>query len=536
MKNLVKYIVVLICSMLAVSCVYDNEECYVVLKDERTISFTIGSDESITRVQCNPTNEGVPFDYYIDPVTVRAMLLNPDNTPIGEITQLYFWPTNQEQTQFKVTGVLPKDMKVNTSNPQCKIVVIANAKPETIENEKTHYNYTQLDPRNEGSSIPMWGVMTTDLTPLIDATHYELGESIWLLRSAAKIEVKLSEELKAKKTEITSATLKYYNMEGNVVPANWQTCPNTKALNCETSINVYRHAAVKLPLIKDEATGDYYVYVPEYDNILYPGERNKISLSFLDGGKEKVFEDAISFCEYSNGKKIEGTDFNITRNHIYRFTIRAIAGESITLEYHVADWDAEDWGNDKDYEEHNISYPTYLNPMVPYDYIKSSNTEKYVITQQPTMYYGGEDNLEKGAFVGYFKILAPSDNLSAVQWKPGFMASKENYQIRVYRVENVDDGIALSEAIFDSAVADKQGVLPACKADEWFQIVIFPRRSDGAGSTTVELGVSYYQEWTDQYINLFINGEYGNIRWPNSGTNPKIIEVKHVAQPENVSL
>ena len=75
-----------------------------MLKDERTISFTIGSDESITRVECNPTDEGVPFDYYIDPLTVRAMLLNLDNTPIGEITRLNIWPTNQEQTQFKVTG------------------------------------------------------------------------------------------------------------------------------------------------------------------------------------------------------------------------------------------------------------------------------------------------------------------------------------------------------------------------------------------------------------------------------------------------
>lgn len=528
MKNLVKYIVVLICSMLAVSCVYDNEECYVVLKDERTISFTIGSDESITRVDCIETNEGVPFDYYIDPVTVRAMLLNPDNTPIGEITQLYFWPTNQEQTQFKVTGVLPKDMKVNTSNPQCKIVVIANAKPETIENEKTHYNYTQLDPRNEGSSIPMWGVMTTDLTPLIDATHYELGKSIWLLRSAAKIEVKLSEELKAKNTKITSATLKYFNMEGNVVPSNWQTCANTQQLNRETGINIYRHAAVTLPLIKDEASGDYYAYVPEYDNINYPGERNKISLSFLDGGKEKVFEDAISFCEYSNGKKIEGTDYNITRNHIYRFTIRAIAGESITLEYHVADWDAEDWGNgEEDYKEHNITYPTYLNPMVPYDYISSNHPENYVIEQQPTMYYESQNDLEAGAFVGYFKILSPSNDLGAVQWKPGFMASKENYRIRVYPI--VDKTIG--DIIFDSADNGKQGVLPACKSSDWFKIVIFPLSADGAESTTVELGVSYYQEWTDQYINLFINGEYGNIRWPNSGTNPKIIEVKHVARP-----
>ena len=535
MKNWAKYIVVLICSIISVSCVFDNEECYVVLKDERTISFTIGSDESITRVECNPTDEGVPFDYYIDPLTVRAMLLNLDNTPIGEITRLNIWPTNQEQTQFKVTGVLPKDMKVNLTDPRCKIVIIANTIPETIENEKTHYNYMQLDPRNEDSSIPMWGVMTTDMLPLIDAPHYELDESIWLLRAAAKIEVKLSEELKQRGSQLTSATLKYYNVEGNVVPANWQTCANTQELNCETGINIYRHAAVTLPLIKDEASGDYYAYVPEYDNINYPGERNKISLSFLDEGKEKVFEDAVSFCEYRDGKKIEGTDYNITRNHIYRFVIRSIAGESLRLEYHVADWDAEDWGedNDEDYEEHDITYPTYLNPMVPYEYIIADDQENYVITETPQMYFGGNNNLEAGAFVGYFKILSSSEDLDAVQWKPGFMASKENYQIRVYHIQ---DGMTIGESIFDSGDSNKQDVLPACKANDWFKIVIFPLSPDGADNTTVELGVSYYQAWTDQYINLFINGEYGNTRWPNSGTNPKIIVVKHVAQPVNMSL
>ena len=75
-----------------------------------------------------------------------------------------------------------------------------------------------------------------------------------------------------------------------------------------------------------------------------------------------------------------------------------------------------------------------------------------------------------------------------------------------------------------------QGNLTACTSDEWYKIVIFPLSGDGAGETTIQLGISYYQEWTDQYINLFVNGEYDNIRWPNSGTNPKIIEIKHIAQ------
>lgn len=502
-----------------------------MLDGERTISFTIGCDESLTRVECDPTNEGVPFDYYIDPTTVRAMLLNLDNTPIGEIGRLQIWPINQEQTQFKITGVLPKNMEIDLQDPRCKLIVIANTIPETIENEKTHYNYTQLDPRNEGSSIPMWGVMTTDISPLLNATYYELTDNVWLLRSAAKIEVKLSDTLKERGTEITSATLKYYNVEGNVVPANWQTCNNTQELNCEVGINIYRHAAVTLPLIKDEESGDYYVYVPEYDNINYPGERNKISLSFYDQGKEKIFEDAISFCEYSNGKKIEGTDYNITRNHIYRFTVRSIAGESLMLEYHVADWDAEDWGNNEEYKEHDITYPTYLNPLVPYDYIVSTDQKNYVISESPEMYFSGNANLEAGAFVAYFKILSPSDDLNAVQWKPGFMASKENYRIRVYHIE---DGVTITKLVFDSGGdSDLQKLLPACETNDWYKIVIFPLSADGAESTTIDLGVSYYQEWTDQYINLFINGEYGNIRWPNSGTNPKIIEIKHVAQPIN---
>ena len=36
-------------------------------------------------------------------------------------------------------------------------------------------------------------------------------------------------------------------------------------------------------------------------------------------------------------------------------------------------------------------------------------------------------------------------------------------------------------------------------------------------------------ERTDQNINLYVNGEYDNIRWPNSGNNPKIINIRHIS-------
>jgi hypothetical protein len=530
----VKYLLVLICGVLSVSCIFDTEQCItqipthpVVLEGEHTISFTIGFDTSTTRVECDTTNYAVPFDYHIDPGTLRVMLTDTENNAIGEIERLYIWPTNEKQTEFEFTGKLPDGLVFDPAEPKYKLFALVNAPAEAIDREFTLYHHQRLDPRNEGSSIPMWGVMTVDLSPILSVPNYKIPNALWMLRSAAKIEVQLSQDLKDKGTEITSATMKYYNVEGYVAPADWHSFSDTHEVDCEEAINVYRHAAVNLPLIKDEATGDYYVYMPEYDNQHYPGERNKISLTMVHNGEEVVFEDVISFCDYSNGAIVENSDYNIVRNHIYRFTIRSIAGSSLVLEYKVADWTTEDWGDGQDYEEHDLSYPTYHNPVVPYEFLSLNGTEQtnYVISKQPTMHYN-PGNWEEGGFHCYFQILAPNN----VGWKPVFMGSKENYQIRVYHLNNkLEEG---TEAIFDSAVAGKQGNIGECGAGEWYHIVIFPLSNDGADSTEIEFGISYYQAWTDQYINLYVNGEYGNIRWPNSGSNPKLINIRHTSQPQ----
>ena len=83
--------------------------------------------------------------------------------------------------------------------------------------------------------------------------------------------------------------------------------------------------------------------------------------------------------------------------------------------------------------------------------------------------------------------------------------------------------------IYDTGEVGKQGNLGACGGGEWFHIVVFPLSNDGADHTTIGFGISYYQNWTDQYINLYVNGEYNNIKWPNSGNNPKIINIKHTS-------
>ena len=138
-------------------------------------------------------------------------------------------------------------------------------------------------------------------------------------------------------------------------------------------------------------------------------------------------------------------------------------------------------------------------------------------------YHAG--NLEQDGFHCYFQIVAPSD----VKWQPVFTGSKENYQIRVYLYNPLNE---VDSLVFDSGENvenELKNNLSACQPNEWYHIVVFPLSDDGAGTTDVEFGITYYQEWTDQYINLYVNGEYNHIRWPNSGDNPKLIKIKHVS-------
>ena len=201
----------------------------------------------------------------------------------------------------------------------------------------------------------------------------------------------------------------------------------------------------------------------------------------------------------------------------------------------MADWNAERWDSnndgepDSDFEEHQLAYPTYHNPVVPARYLTSSPDEvdNFSITETPRMYYNANAP-ETGAFECFFKVTAPDD----VQWKPGITGTKENYKVRVYN-HTAGPGAA-DKLLFDSSDKELQSNLGACASDGWYRIVVFPLSGDGAGKNEVDFIISYYQSWTDQYIHLYINGEYDHIRWPDSGNNPKIITIKDVAQEMKV--
>ena len=540
-----KYLLLLFAGIMAASCVFDAARCDVPA-ESHSIMFTISMEGENTKAIWNDKYEsavGVPFDYRILPDQLRVVVIANDGTRLGEIQDLYYWPENEAHTIFKFMGQMPDafvdHFKANDNKPY-KFIVLANCSDHLSGDQYITYSHTQLiEPSKDdkaapsvGHAIPMWGVKEVDMKSIFENGTQDIGE-IWLLRAAAKIEVNLSSNVRNKGTTINSATLKYYNQTGYVLPSGALEVSQTGLLDQEKCIRVYRHAAVNLPFVKDEKTGNYYVYVTEYDNTNYPGERNKISLEFNIDGEKKYFEDAISFCEYRDGKPQEDLHYDIVRNHIYEFEILSIAGDNLELQYTVADWDAERWDSnndgipDKDFEEHELAYPTYHNPVVPRDYLTPTldESENYVIKQEPKMYYYAND-IEIGAFECFFQIVAPAD----VKWKPGITGTKENYRIRIY--EKVTSSNLTGTLTYDSGVNtdEMQNDLGCCQQSEWFRIVIFPLSGNGAGKNSIDFTISYYQKWTDQYIHLYINGEYDRIRWPGSGTNPKIITIDHVEQ------
>ena len=534
MRGFVKYLLLLWAGITAASCIFDADQCVMPVDQARSIMFTVSLDNPRTKATWGedyPSEIGVPFDFRIMPEELRVVVLAQDGTRIGVIQDLYYWPANESQTEFCFIGQMPEGFaeyyNAHSTEPRYRFMVLANCGENLSGEQYITYSQSQIDPLQEDSAIPMWGVKEVDLSELLTASRTDLG-TIWLLRAAAKIEVKLSENEKNKGTQINRAVLKYYNQTGYCLPSGWSEAADTRSLDQENCIRLYRHAAVNLPFYEDEETGSFYVYVTEYDNHNYPGERNKISLEFNINGENKYFEDAISFCDYSGGELVEGSHYNIVRTHIYEFEVLSIAGNNLVLNYQVADWVAEDWGNGEEYEEHELAYPTYHNPVVPAEYLDLTPEQlnTYTITKEPKMFYNA-NNLEAGAFECFFQIISPAD----VQWKPGITGTKENYRIRVY---NHTVGSEKGKLIFDSSDTNLQKDLGACPANGWYRILVFPLSGDGAEETEIDFMISYYQSWTDQYIHLYINGEYDHIRWPQSGNNPKLIKIRHVAQETDI--
>jgi hypothetical protein len=118
----------------------------------------------------------------------------------------------------------------------------------------------------------------------------------------------------------------------------------------------YEHSSTKtslptltnLPFTKVDDT-DYVVYIPEIrqvgESLDGSGATKKLSpkITFNFKAKDAAASTAyeLLFKEYNEaGDPIDDTEFNILRNHIYRYTV-SLAGGKFTLQYMVIPWETE---------------------------------------------------------------------------------------------------------------------------------------------------------------------------------------------------
>ncbi len=499
-----KYLFILlsVCTFSACDTIMDDGACSGDDGVLRKVTFTLAVDDARKQTRAAwedgyTSEEAVPYDNRIAYDGLRVLFFSEANAYLGEVNGLMYWPVSA--TEYRFAGdVTSLNLKEGV---KYKIMVLANC-PNTVDNfDELYFELNNVVYPN--GYIPMWGIRLFQ----VNGDEQQDAGTISLLRSMAKIEVVLSNEMLANGFTLDEAELNHHNTIGYCLPAGWNSVTHTAALDQENCIRAYhKHSATPIALYEQVSSQRYFLYVPEF-NVLHTAEnRPNISVVLGDGSTAPLdFPNSIQFGSYdANGDFVEGSETNIVRNHIYRFNIVGIAS-GLEIEYEVLDWEYDE--DENLWQRGEFAYPTYHNPVVP-DYINPSAA----ITEVPQMKYNNGANPEEDAFTVWFKMDKPAEQT----WTPVHDKADTDYEIRVYRSDNPTLQLTNSA----DWVAD---------SEHWYKIVLIPLKAENSG-TTVKFGITYTQNWMPDgsSLYLFINGKSDEIAWPQSGNDPKIIEVKQL--------
>lgn len=458
----------------------------------RKVSFTLTIDDASRKTRAAwsdayVTDIGSVYDCRIALEGLQVLFYTSDNNYIGKVESLMHWPTSE--TEYRFAGdVTNLELRPGTTY---KIMVLANCPDAVINIGSLYYHLDEIT--YPDGYLPMWGVKQMSMT---GSELVELGD-ILMLRAVAKVEVVLSDEMMAKGYTLDGVSIDHYNDIGYCLPAGWNSVASTEALDQEGCHNPYHsHKNADLAFTEIVDGKSHWIYLPEFNVLHTATNRPRLSVVLGDGTSTPlVFNDAIMFGKYdADGYPVDGSENNIVRNHIYRFNITGIS-MGIEIDYEVLDW--EDGGT---WDRGVFEYPTYHNPVVP-DYLNPTD----VITLSPTMTYNNADP-EAGAFSVWFRMSEPVGQT----WTPVVDKADTEYAIKVYNVSGTE-------------ITDKSQWVAA---DTWYNIKVIPLNPANAGAK-VKFGITYRQNWMPSGMSmyLFINGKVDEIAWPNSGSDPKLIEI-----------
>ena len=370
MKNWFLHILLLagLFGMLTTSCSQDEvlEEVPVTRGERLQVYFTLnlGEEDMQSRTwedydkdDANAKGQvGNNIENKVEDIQVLLFANDNDNTFLGEVSISAFYPTEGDSHLYKFYGVLPtlptgKSIMNANKYLNCKIMVLANCSVDPSQISGTTTINTLLEAatfnfNGKPSLIPMWGALK--VTPTDEILMHENGfpnplPDIYLLRAMAKVEV----IMKDTKHTISSIAINRYNDTGYCVPTGYGTTTDTKALvrnsafRSTNSVNSGQQSFfnnVSTVTENGNTYKCYTIYVPEYDNLSDGVTPSTISIQV--DNKDKVYT-------IKHGTAGKNTEYNIVRNHIYRFNITGVNSAvdvGLTLKYMVMDWQDIDNG------------------------------------------------------------------------------------------------------------------------------------------------------------------------------------------------
>lgn len=358
----ISYLTIVLAALLLGACnsIMDDEVCADQPSNTTTpvqIGFTLTTGDVSSRAITEGEEAGTGYENYIDIEGGDFRILLFDATDDTYLTT--FEPTSirpTDNTEYPQTYYVEGELSETYDN-NFKLVVLANwgnypelSAASTIKSvcndAASIFTYTAPFTPSATQRIPMYGVKLCTETLRPDLLT-DLGQ-VDLLRAMAKIEVTCS----AEGFKLSKVKLHRYNTSGYCAPTgvdedtatDWEYEENA-VCNHATHIPANSVSTSELNFVISTENG-FIAYVPEFDNKTNTEERSYIEVSLIhtdDKSPVNLEETNIYFCLYDeeNGTPTVNSDFDIVRNHWYKYDITNVDDGELIFQYRVMKWNVE---------------------------------------------------------------------------------------------------------------------------------------------------------------------------------------------------
>lgn len=314
---------------------YDNEDQN---DDAVRVAFRMSYANGNTRAanegwdDYDPKDDGTAYENAINTEQLQIKVCDENGTIIGDVENVIAINNGTDTNpDYSITGTW--ENAADKLSKAKKIMVFANCGTSIV----TPGNIQNLAFARSATTqyIPMWGV-TTLTNELVVGKSNNLG-TIDLLRSLAKVKVKLADGMKSRKYSLGAMQLNNYNTSGYTLPLTYNTVASTAAIRFGNSLHANSSWAQSIVMTGD---GDESImlYIPEYDNINAAADRKAtISLQLMRDGEEEG-NYTLHFCNYTpEGAPDAASTYNIQRNHYYEYTVGR-TDDQVKIVLNVKEW------------------------------------------------------------------------------------------------------------------------------------------------------------------------------------------------------